>query len=202
MNEAIAIATTVGDHWELAEALQLRAKALVRIGELGSGDLLAALEAARSAYALAGDSMHVNNTRYMMALVAGGDEALRDQAVTWADECLAYAARHDNETEVAHALLARALAGAPSRAEDVTEAVRLFRRVGDLRCLNRSLLEAASLAPHDSEMVVREALEIGAASGDSDCHRRAVGALATLLWEQNRRSEAAAVVGCRDGGTA
>ena len=195
LDEAIAIATALDDRWELADALQVKAKALLRIGDLGSGDLLAAFAAARSAFAAAGDSMHVNNTRYMMALVAGRDETLRTQAVAWADECLAYAARHDNETEIGHALLARALAGAASRAEDVTEAVRLFRRVGDLRCLNRGLLAAASLEPRASERVVREALEVGAASGDVDCHRRAAGALATLLWQQGRRSEAAAVVG-------
>jgi predicted ATPase/DNA-binding CsgD family transcriptional regulator len=195
LDEAIDLATSLGNQWERADALQLRAMALARTGALPPDELIAALEVARTAYVAAGDSMHVNNTRYMMALAAGEDEALRPRAVAWADECLAYATRAGNETEVAHARLARALAGGTDHAEDVTEAARLFRRVGDLRCLSRALVEGAALDPDRAEPLLREALEAGAACGDAARHARAAGALATWLWERGRRAEASAVLG-------
>lgn len=195
LDAAVELATVLGDRWELGEALQARSKALQRLGRTSATDLLASYEAARTAYAAAGDSMHVNNTRYMMALVAASDPTLRPRALEWAEECLAYASRHGNETEIGHARLARALAGGNRRSDDLTEAVRLFRRVGDLRCLSRSLLLAASDDPGRDESLLREALEVGAASGDPTVHAPAAGALATMLWAADRRAEAAAVLG-------
>ncbi|HRY09508.1 MAG: hypothetical protein H6526_06675 [Actinobacteria bacterium] len=200
LQRAVALARELEDPWTRADALQLLAKALHRLGETPTEALLRAFEAARDAYAEAGDSMHVNNTHYMMASVAATDPAWRADAVRWAEQCIDYAVRHGNELELGHARLAHARALPDQSAAELAEAVRLLRRAGDLRCLSRALLEAAEpQGAQRREELLREAVHVGAASGDPRCHRAASLALASFLEERGHRAEAAAVLGVAPG---
>jgi predicted ATPase/DNA-binding CsgD family transcriptional regulator/tetratricopeptide (TPR) repeat protein len=194
LEEAVGLATELGDEWEQAAATQFRAMALQRRGDVDPREVLTAFDEARSAYAAAGDAMHANNTRYMMA-VAAAEAGLHDQAAAWAGECLRYAVDHGNEVEIGHARLAGALAAPTSGGDDLAEAALIFRRVGDLRCLTRSLLGLAAREADEAERLLREALDVGFASRNDQCHSSAAGALATLLWDRGRRDEAAAVLG-------
>ncbi|MCB0908520.1 MAG: HTH domain-containing protein [Nocardioidaceae bacterium] len=195
LDEALRRATELRDHWWRAVVLQTRAKCLHRVGDRDTEEVLAAFEAARSAYAAAGDAMHVNNVRSLMAQVAAEDPRRRDQAAAWAVECLTYATCHGNEVEMGHARLSRAKAVPIGSHEDLTEAVRLFRRAGDLRCLSRGLVALAEHEPEEAEPLLREALDVSAASGDLQLHVIATAALGTLLWEQSRHAEANALLG-------
>ena len=63
-------------------------------------------------YALAGDEIHVNNSRYMMAHTAAETGIELDRAARWAAECVDYARSIGNEHELAHARLVQATLGA------------------------------------------------------------------------------------------
>lgn len=187
-------ARVVGDGWEHAAAAQFSGMASHRAGEPAS-TTLALLEEARRGFAEAGDGMHVNNTRYMMTLVAA-EAGQRDSAAVWAEQCLDYARKRENELELAHARLVRWLAGAAGDHADLGQAIRGFRRSGDLRCLSRALVaEAATEPPAQAEQTLREARSSGAESGDDRSLRIAATALIQLLWRAGRRDEAETELG-------
>ncbi|MCV2395184.1 LuxR C-terminal-related transcriptional regulator [Actinotalea sp. M2MS4P-6] len=197
LEEAARLAAALGDDWERAAVLQLTGAALLRADPTAVERAVEVFDEARRAYAAAGDAMHVANVRYMMAGAAAGsaDEDLRRRGAAWAAQALAYGQERGNEVEIGHALLVRAQSVLIGREDDLLEAERRFRRAGDLRCLSRSLVALAPLRPDQAEGLLREATSVGEASGDDQCHRSAVAALATLLWEDGRRDEAAAVLG-------
>ncbi|CAM3302719.1 LuxR C-terminal-related transcriptional regulator [Nocardioides dubius] len=184
-------ARALDDRWELAVATQFRARAARRAGRPW-GETFALLEEARRAFAEAGDGMHVNDTRYMMALVAA--EAGRTETATrWAAQCLRYAQERENELELAHARLVRWMAAPDADRAELDAAIRGFRGSGDLRCLSRALvLRAAREAPAPAEQTLREARSAGAESGDDRSLRIAGTALVRLLFEAGR-SDAAEV---------
>jgi hypothetical protein len=137
------LAAQLGDEWELAAIHHMRGIAL-RDPSLGDNDAsLAELETATRGYAAVGDAMHVNNARYMMAAVAEQAGLERDRAARWAAECVDYASRVGNEHELAHAALVQQRLGVPDAALTLDELIATFRRVGDARCVVRSLLLAA-----------------------------------------------------------
>ena len=142
------LADELGDTWQLASIRQARGIAL-RGRELDDPEgALAAFEQAMHTYALAGDAMHVNNARYMMASTVADAGLDVPDACEWAEECAAYARRSGNRHELAHAILTRAALGACDDVEaDLTEVMARFRAVGDLRCLTRCYLLLAKRAP-------------------------------------------------------
>jgi hypothetical protein len=128
-------------------------------------------------YALAGDAMHVNNSRYMMAAVAVGSPEHASIAPAWAEQCAAYARDTGNRHELAHALLTTAaLVGG-----DLTEALETFRAVGDLRCLTRGYLLLAR--DHtDPAPLLRQALDIARKANDVANQTIALERLVDAHW--------------------
>jgi hypothetical protein len=129
------------DHRQLASVRQGRGIAYRANGDGPAAP--AAFQEAMRTYALAGDAIHVNNSRYMMAAAAVAPPEHATIARAWAEQCAAYARETGNRQELAHALLTTAaLAGG-----DLTEAVDIFRAAGELRCLTCGYLLLADGHP-------------------------------------------------------
>ena len=159
LGEAEALAERLGDHWELAAARQMRGVALRSSSpELAMADFAAAMHD----YGRAGDAMHVNNARYMIALTAAEAGIDLDRAAELAAECVDYARASHNPHELAHAALVQQLIGRAEPALDLDELVHEFRRFGDARCRIRILLLQAEQAPAvgDRRMLLLEALDL------------------------------------------
>ncbi len=166
LDEAERLATSLGRTWQLAAIRHARGVAL------GHGEdpepALEALQQALHTYARAGDAMHVNNVRYAMARIAADSGRRREEAVAWAQQCVAYAEASGNRHERAHGLLVLAeLQRSPDWEDQVTSALDTFRRVGDLRCLSRGYLHLAGALPSDEQIpMLRRALSASAAAND------------------------------------
>ena len=147
-----------------------------------------AFESAMHTFSLAGDAMHVNNTRYMMAANAVRAGRPVDQAVAWAEQCAAYATGTGNKHEHAHALLTRATLIPRTAAEaDLNQVVEVFRAVGDLRCLARSYLCLADgRSPADRATLLEKALEVATRARDVDHQATALEQLVSAYWEPVR----------------
>ena len=191
------LAARLGDEWELAAIHHMRGIAL-RDPSLGDNDAsLAELETAARGYAAVGDAMHVNNARYMMAAVAEQSGLELDRAARWAAECVDYASRVGNEHELAHAALVQQRLGVPDAALTLDELIATFRRVGDARCVVRSLLLAAdrasgagTTASVDLGRVVPLIEEALSFADDADDHAHQVAALERLVpayWARGDR---------------
>jgi hypothetical protein len=148
-------------------------------------------------YGLAGDAMHVNNSRYMMAAEAVRAGRPVEQAVAWAEECVAYSLRSGNRHEYAHAVLTRANLVARQTAEgDLQEAVEIFRTVGDLRCLTRSFLRLADEQPPQPRAAwLGQALDVATRARDRDDQAVALERLVGAHWEAGAGQEAASAFG-------
>jgi predicted ATPase/DNA-binding CsgD family transcriptional regulator len=197
--EHLAIAERLADRrldmWELASVRQGQGIALRGLADPGAS--LAAFESSMHAYALAGDTMHVNNTRYMMASVAVDLEHFTDQAVAWAEECAAYARGSGNDHELAHAMLTRATLRADGDADAALfEAVRILRGVGDLRCLTRSYLQLARRRPASEQPVfLEQALDVATRAHDVANQAMALESLVRAHWDADAHREAARAFG-------
>lgn len=143
-DEAERLAAAAGRTWDLGSIAQTRGLALRAASR--TADALAAFALAMDAYARAGDAVHVNNVRYMMASVAAEDPADHDRAREWAAEARATAEAMGNAHETAHARLVQARLGL-AEAGDLDDLVATFRGLGDVRCLDRALALRASAAP-------------------------------------------------------
>jgi hypothetical protein len=147
LDPVIAYATAAQNAWLEASAWQARG-----VARGLAADAFSDWERAVARFVAAGDLMHVNNVRYMLAgrAVQAGIR-LGDVAV-WLSECEAYASAHGLAHELAHARLTRAyydrISGRPDSAEPMLDASLLvFRQAGDLRCVARTLIE---MAAHES----------------------------------------------------
>ncbi len=99
------------DPWLLGSIRQVRGIAL-RAADLADYDSsLTAYQSSLQSFAEAGDAMHVNNVRYMMAAVVAESGRSTRQAIDWAEECAEFARESGNRQELAHALLTRDRAG-------------------------------------------------------------------------------------------
>ena len=136
-------AAQLGDEWELAAVHQMRGIALRDLDRRQRRIARRVRGGDARRMRLAGDAMHVNNARYMMAAVAEQAGLELDRAARWAAECVDYASRVGNEHELAHAALVQQRLGVPDAALTLDELIATFRRVGDARCVVRSLLLAA-----------------------------------------------------------
>lgn len=185
------LAEAHGHWWDLASALQARGLALLRDED---GDREAAARAFAGAmenYVRAGDAMHVNNTRYMMAWNAL-ELGATDQALVWAEECVAYAQARANRHELGHALLVGARARGEVAEDDLDEIIGTFSAVGDLRCLTRGYLLAADHRPGAAGLAALEnALDVARRAQDTVHQATALERIVALHWAAGERLAAA-----------
>lgn len=188
------LAIELDDQWALGSVRQARGIAL---RDKDASAAIAAFRAAMDAYACAGDAMHVNNARYMMAATAAGAGTRTSEARRWAEQCATYARGCGNHHELAHALLTRTTLSGHHRPDPVLdEVIDEFRTVGDLRCLTRALLLKAGRAPAaDRVPLLRQAYEVSARARDADHQAVAVERLVHALWESGARRLAVVELG-------
>ncbi|MBM7503828.1 LuxR C-terminal-related transcriptional regulator [Agromyces aurantiacus] len=161
------LARELGDPWQLGAAHQMRGVALRGASLDDPAAAMAEFDAAMRAYAIAGDAMHVNNARFMMASVAARTGADAERAARWAAECVDYATRAGNAHELAHATLVQQTLGVPDAAAPLEELTGEFRRLGDARCLTRCLLLGADRAEGAAAVaLLEEALSFADSAGD------------------------------------
>ncbi|QBR90260.1 MULTISPECIES: ATP-binding protein [Microbacterium] len=175
----------VGEHggdWDRGAILQARGIALRAGATPDRAAALAAFTASMRAYARAGDLVHVNNVRYMMASVAAEHPDDRERAIGWAAQARAAAEAMQNPHETAHAQLVQAGLGLAG-AGDLGDLVDAFRRLGDLRCLHRALMLRAAAAAQPRERIghLSEALEIATNARDPARQIAAADALVRAL---------------------
>lgn len=185
LDEAQRIATALGDDWELASIRQMRGIALRHATPPDTEGAIVEFEAAMRGYALAGDAMHVNNARFMLAFAAADSGLELERAEQLVSECIAYAHAVGNEHELAHAYLVRAKLhpDAPSEGDNIAALIGTFRRLGDLRCLTRSLMLKARRARPDARVgILDEALSVAETAGDRGHQAAALTALVDARW--------------------
>lgn len=144
------------------------------------------LEAAVVGFLVVGATWQANSARLVLVRRAG--EAGRPAPVVtgWLDACRRFADDHDLAHDRAHAVLAEAHLVAsdnPTVATALaTEAGEVFRRVGDLRCLRRSLGVRADTAtdPHRAVALARRAVGIALVQHDQPGQLLALQQLARL----------------------
>ena len=177
--------------WQLASVRQGRGIALRDLGDPAGA--MAAFESAMHTFALAGDALHVNNARYMMASTAADDPRLALQVVEWTDQCVAYGRQGGNVHELAHALLTRAtVAGGADPDADLHEALETFQAVGDLRCLTRGhLLLARSRPPSEAVGLLEQALDFAVRAHDEGGQATVLERLVGLHWDRGEQRQAA-----------
>jgi predicted ATPase/DNA-binding CsgD family transcriptional regulator len=204
LDPVISWARGAGDPWLEGSALQ--ARGLAR-GELEQA--FADWEQAVTRFVLAGDLMHANNVRYMLANRAVEAHIRLDDVPVWLDGCESYATSHGLRLELAHVRRARAsyqlMQGRPEAARHLLDAaLPVFRQAGDFRCIARTLfvlaqpsitsapaatadlllecLGAAAIAsgPVMSERVLTRLVSAAAAAGDIVLAARCAGAREAL----------------------
>jgi predicted ATPase/DNA-binding CsgD family transcriptional regulator len=193
LDEAERLAIELGESWDAGAISQMRGITFAGDDMRDAVAALAALESATRRYARAGDRTHVNNCRYMMALIAAENGFALDRAPGWAADAAAYAEATANRHELAHAHLAQAMLGVGSRTPEAL--VAEFRTTGDLRCVHRSLmLQARDLAPAARIPILEDAVTVAETADD---HRRrtiALTALAEAGWRHGDRASAFAAL--------
>jgi len=195
LQEAERLAEERNDLWRLASVQQAEGIALNDLG-----DPIAAMDVFESAmrtYAQAGDAMHVNNIRYMMAATAAASRYRAEEAVAWADGAMAYARATGNDHELAHATLAKAdLAPGPDTVDVLQDVADVFQGLGDLRCLTRSyLLLARQMDPEDRVGVLERALRAAVTAHDVVHQATVLEQLVESQWRTGARREAAVSLG-------
>jgi hypothetical protein len=118
-----------------------------------------------------------------------------------------YAEHSGNRHELAHAMLVRAALGlstvdttagegALSTVErDLSDAVEVFRAVGDLRCLTRGYLQLAQARPADRTALLRQALEVARGARDTGRQAAALERLVATHWAAGEPTPAGHALG-------
>jgi hypothetical protein len=197
LDAAERIAIECDDVWQLASIRQAKGVALRRKDDDDPVGAMTMFESAAETYALAGDPMHVNNCRYMMASAAADGGHRRDEAVDWIDECEAHARAAGNDHELAHARLTRMVL-IPSADDDalLLAASDTFRAMGDLRCLTRCYLRRAAFrAQGDQIPLLEEALVVADHANDHTNQATVLERLITAQWETGAHQQAATTLG-------
>lgn len=150
----------------------------------------------------AGAPWHANAARLLLVRRALEAGIRSDDVVVWLEACTTFAERRGLEHDRAHAVLAYATyAASQERAADsaalAAAAADMFRRIGDLRCLGRSLLCQADAAPRPADAVAhgREAVAVAVAQGDGPAQHAALQRLAGLAEAAGDRVLAAQAIG-------
>lgn len=189
------LAEKLGETWQLASVRQGRGIAL---GNEPAGDrtrAIAAFESAAATFALAGDAMHANNCRYMMASSAAQAGLRIGEAIGWAKLCEAYARSTGNAHELAHARLTQAMLLGRDDGQLLAETTDTFRRVGDLRCLTRVSLLRARFDPGRRIAHLEAALRAATIANDTANRIAALEQLTTANWEAAIEREAGLAFG-------
>lgn len=199
LGAAERLAIELGENWELAAVRQMRGVAFRHASPPDSAQAIAAFESAMRGFAVVGDAMHANNSRFMMAFAAAEDALEPERAAQWAADCADYARSTGNVHELAHAHLVQAMlradaAGAGTRESEIfpggelDELVATFRRLGDLRCVKRSLLLRARLAELDPRItLLEEALSVADAAGEHAHQTTVLTRLVDAHWSRGDR---------------
>ncbi|HLK72603.1 MAG TPA: LuxR C-terminal-related transcriptional regulator [Streptosporangiaceae bacterium] len=145
LDRTISYAATAPDPWLEGFALQARGRARAALGEA-----FADWEQAVTRFVVAGDLLHANNVRFMLADRAVDARVRVSDVPVWLDECETYAAGHGFRHELAHVRLARAkyqrIRGDSGASRPLLDAaLPVFRQAGDFRCTARTFLELAGL---------------------------------------------------------
>jgi hypothetical protein len=168
-------------------------------------------------FALAGDAMHANNARFMMAFSAADDGLDPERTAELAAECAEYARSTGNAHELAHARLVQAMLRAnaaerdadpgavtasvaapePEELDDLADLLASFRRFGDLRCVTRSLVLQARREPDPSAAAARlaEALSVADATDERTHQTSILTRLIALHWSRGDRDATLAALG-------
>lgn len=195
LGEAERLARLLGDDWELAGVHQTRGLALRNPSIADPSAAIVEFEQAMRGYAVAGDTMHVNNARYMMAAIAAQTGVEPDAAAKWAAECVDYASGVGNTHELAHAALVQQTLEVPEAAASLDELIATFRRLGDLRCLGRSLLLAAERTSAVLAVpLLEEALSLAESAGDHGHRAAALERLVAAFSSEGDRVRARAAL--------
>jgi predicted ATPase/DNA-binding CsgD family transcriptional regulator len=169
------------DPWLEGSALQ--ARGLVRAKP---EDAFGNWEQAVTRYVVAGDLLHANNVRWMLADRAVDTHTRLDDVPVWLDGCESYAAGQGLRHELAHIHRVRAsyelIQGRPAAARPLLEgALPVFRNAGDFRCVARTLLDLADPAvgssPADATRLLAESLRAAAISSAPQMHARILARL-------------------------
>ncbi len=182
-------ARRLDDHWLHAAVRQARGLAMRRIEPIAAID---EFRAALELFALAGDAMHVNNARFMMADTAAEAGFDLHRAAAWARQCVSYAESVGNRHELAHAILT--LAQLTTRTDVLPRAVAIFEAVGDLRCLTRCHVLFAHLG-HDQVGNLERAYDVATRAHDANRRARVLEQLVRVHAEAGRLREAALALG-------
>ncbi len=197
LETAERLAIELGDEWQLAAVRQMRGVAFLHATPPDSARAVAEFEAAMRGYAVAGDAMHANNARFMMAFAAAEDGLDPERAARWASECAEYARSAGNEHELAHARLVQAMlrtdaaateaSASPTaltpEAGELDDLVAAFRGFGDLRCVTRSLVLQARLAGPDARIgLLEQALSVADAASDLAQKTKVLTRLVDAHW--------------------
>lgn len=194
LDRAERLAIELDDPWELGSVRQAVGIAL---RDDDADAAIAAFESSMAAYARAGDAMHVNNARYMMAATAAGAGLRTQEATVWAEECASYARECGNHHELAHAMLTRATLSTGTEPEPtLDDAIDEFRTVGDLRCLTRALILLAGRRPAAEQVpLFRQAHDVALRAPDLTNQASTVEGLMRSLWESGARRLAVVELG-------
>lgn len=197
LDVAERLAIECDDVWQLASIRQAKGVVLRRQDDDDPAGALAMFESAAETYALAGDAMHVNNCRYMMASAAAASGDRLDEAIVWIEHCEAHARATGNDHELAHATLTRvALIPSPDNDALLLEAGDTFRASGDLRCLTRSyLLLAGQSHLRDQIPLLHKALAVADSANDHTHQVTVLERLITAHWETGAHRQAATTLG-------
>jgi DNA-binding CsgD family transcriptional regulator len=199
LGTAERLAIELGEEWELAAIRQMRGVAFRHASPPDAARAVAAFESAMRGYALAGDRMHANNARFMMAFSAASDGLEPERAAEWATECADYARSTGNAHELAHAHLVQAMLRADAAiagsgepdvfpAGELDELLATFRRLGDLRCVTRRLLLRARLTEPDARIaLLEEAFSVADAAGDHQYQATVLTRLVDAHWSHGDR---------------
>jgi predicted ATPase/DNA-binding CsgD family transcriptional regulator len=185
------LAIDLGDAWQLASIRQAQGVVHLRSHPEDTSGAYARFQAAAETYALAGDVMHVNNCRYMMAsaAVAAGRY---DDAATLLDQCAAHAQAVGNDHEQAHVTLTRARFEPDGDDNSIHQAIAVFRASGDLRCITRSFLLLADRRSHPGRQHwLAQALAVALDADDHSHQVTALEGLVTAHWDTEESERAA-----------
>lgn len=201
LDRAIGAADALGDVGERARINQMRGIALRSRQVSRPLDALDAWQRSMADYAAVGDTMHVNNVRYMMASTATDLGERLEDALLWAQECVAYATETANHHELAHGLIVRAaLTTGDDSDHDLAVATTTFRECGDLRCLTRSHLLMARRHEQDRIRHLERALRVAESANDEDSRMLVLERIAREHWRIGNEREAYLALGGLIGG--
>ena len=209
---AISYAASAEDSWLEGSALQARGMARGK-----PQDAFTDWDQAVTRFVIAGDLMHANNVRFMLARRAVDTHTRLHDVPVCLDECESYASSHGFRFEHAHARLVRGMyqriQGDPGQARQLLDAVLpVFREAGDFRCIAQTLFELAQLSttgdpvitadlllqslhaaavasgPAMQARILAELIAAAAAAGDLVLAARCLGALTALSKPGERQT--------------